>query len=128
MEAGEGEEVGRGGGEDLAGGEIGVEEEEETITEEGEEELFGEGAEALGSIIKMLGKFKVRVGRCVSMGVREGDVEGGIRALSSSSCCWPPSRLSCTWRHLSVRTTAVEDVDEADDTGGGVRDHRKLPR
>ena len=62
MEAGEGEERGRGGGEDLAGGEIG-EEEDDTITDDEEEALVGDGAAALESIIKMLGKFNVRVGR-----------------------------------------------------------------
>ena len=111
MEAGEGEDCDSGGGEERAGGVIG---EDDTITDDGEEALFGDGAAALESIIKMLGKFNVSVGRCVSMGVREGEVEGGMRALSSSSCCWPPNRLSCTCLHASVRNAGTAD----EETGG----------
>ena len=37
--------------------------EDDTITDDGEDALFGDGAAALESIIKMLGKFNVRVGR-----------------------------------------------------------------
>ena len=61
MEAGEGEDRGRGGGEERAGGVIG--EVDDTITDDGEEALFGDGVAALESIIKMLGKFNVSVGR-----------------------------------------------------------------
>ena len=78
------------------------------------------------SIIRMFGKFSVRVGSCVSREGREG-VQARGRMLLSSSSCLPPSRLSWTWGRGGEGDVGQGGAKEGEVGLGRVKDEEEAP-